>query len=235
MTHRSGSALIVAHGQPSDPDGPEREMAAFAARVARHLPGWQIGSATLAGIGTLDAAVRRLGAPLIFPFFMADGWFIRVNLPRRLAGAGAEGLTVLTPFGVLPETLALAGRVAADACTDTGWAPADTTLILAAHGSGVSRQPAEAATATRDAIAAAHDFSDIRLGFIEEQPYLADTLRNAGVQAVLLPLFVARWGHVMTDIPDAVTVSGFAGRILDPIGLHPDVPGIVARAIAAGA
>ncbi len=109
MTHRSGTALIVAHGQPSDPDGPEAEIAALAARVARFLPGWQVGSATLAGIGTLDAAVRRLGAPLVFPFFMADGWFIRVNLPRRLAAAGAEGLTVLTPFGILPETLDLDG------------------------------------------------------------------------------------------------------------------------------
>lgn len=234
MTHRSGSVLIVAHGQPSDPDGPEAEIADFAARVARFLPGWQVGSATLAGIGTLDAAVRRLGAPLIFPFFMADGWFIRVNLPRRLAGAGAEGLTVLTPFGVLPETLALAGRVAADACTDAGWAPSDITLILAAHGSGVSRQPAEAAAAARDAIAAAHDFRDIRLGFIEEPPHLADVLRDSGPQAVLLALFVARWGHVTGDIPGAVAASGFAGRVLDPVGLHADVPGIVARAIMAG-
>lgn len=233
MTHRSGSVLIVAHGQPSDPDGPEAGIAALAARVARFLPGWQVGSATLAGIGTLDAAVRRLGAPLIFPFFMADGWFIRVNLPRRLAAAGGEGLTILTPFGVLPETVALAGRIAAGGCRDARWAPADTTLILAAHGSGVSRQPAEAAAATRHAIAAAHDFRDIRPGFIEEPPHLADTLRDAGPQAMLLPLFVARWGHVATDIPKAVAASGFAGRVLDPIGLHPDVPGIIARAIAA--
>ena len=210
-------------------------MAAFAARVAGLLPGWQVGSATLAGIGTLDAAVRRLGAPVIFPFFMADGWFIRVNLPRRLAAAGAEGLTALTPFGLLPETLALAAAAAAAACTDAGWAPADTTLILAAHGSGVSRQPAEAAAATRDAIAAAHHFRDIRLGFIEEPPHLADTLRDAGARAVLLPLFVARWGHVTSDIPGAVAASGFAGRVLDPVGLHPAVPAIVARAIGAGA
>ena len=235
MTQRSGTALIVAHGQPSDPDAPEAEIAALAARVARFLPGWQVGSATLAGIGTLDAAVRRLGAPLIFPLFMADGWFTRVNLPRRLAAAGGEGLTILTSFGVLPDTLSLIGEVAAAACRDARWAPADTTLILAAHGSGVSRQPAEAAAAARDAIAAAHDFRDIRLGFIEEPPYLADVLRDAGPMAVLLPLFVARWGHVIGDIPDAVAASGFAGRVLDPIGLHPDVPAIVARAIAARA
>jgi sirohydrochlorin cobaltochelatase len=58
-------------------------------------------------------------------------------------------------------------------------------------------------------------------------------LRDAGDKAICLPLFVARWGHVAGDIPDAVATSGFRGMVLDPIGLHPDVPGIVARAIAA--
>ncbi len=227
------SALIVAHGQPSDPEGPEREMTAIAARIARHLPGWQVGSATLAGIGTLDAQVRALGAPVIFPFFMADGWFIRVNLPRRLAEAGGEGLTVLAPFGVLPETIDLAGRAVAQAAGAEGWAAVDTTVILAAHGSGVSRQPAEAAAVTRDAVAAGAAYREVRVGFIEEPPHLAGVLRDAGRRAVLLPLFVARWGHVIGDIPEAVAAAGFAGRVLDPIGLHPDAPGIVARAILA--
>ena len=36
-------ALIVAHGQPSDPGPAAAELEALAARIAGHLPGWQVG------------------------------------------------------------------------------------------------------------------------------------------------------------------------------------------------
>ena len=60
-------------------------------------------------------------------------------------------------------------------------------------------------------------------------------LGPAAVLLVLLPLFVARWGHVAGDLPDAVTDAGFAGVTLDPLGVHEDVPAIIARAILAHA
>ena len=227
------SALIVAHGQPSEPGPPEAEMAALAARVAGLLPGWQVGAATLAGRRTLEAEVRRLGAPTVFPFFMADGWFIRTMLPKRLAEAGAEGMRILTPFGLLAEVEALAIRLAREGAAERGWAERETVLILAAHGSGASRKPAEAAGAIRDAIVAAVSFREVRLGFIEEAPFLSEVLRDAGERAVLLPLFVARWGHVEGDIPEAVAEAGFRGVVLDPIGTDAAVPAIIAGAIRA--
>ena len=46
-------ALIVAHGQPSDPAPAEMELAAIAAAVAAHLPNWNITSATLAYANSL--------------------------------------------------------------------------------------------------------------------------------------------------------------------------------------
>ena len=114
------SAIIVAHGQPSDPAPAEAEIAALATSVAAHLPGWDIRSATLAAPGALDRAVAGLTAPLIFPFFIADGWFIRTALPDRLAKAGVSDATVLTPFGLLPQVRALAGDVAAEAAQRHG-------------------------------------------------------------------------------------------------------------------
>lgn len=83
----SPSAVIVAHGQPSDPLPPEAEMHALAARVGGHLPGWEIRAATLAAPDALRVALRGLEAPAVFPFFMADGWFIRTLLPRGVAPA----------------------------------------------------------------------------------------------------------------------------------------------------
>ena len=72
------NALIVAHGQPSDPAPAEAALAALAARVQAHLPARSVGSATLAAPGALETALNRL-APggAVYPFFMADGIFVR--------------------------------------------------------------------------------------------------------------------------------------------------------------
>lgn len=227
------SALIVAHGQPSDPGPPEAEIARLAAVVAGHLSGWTIRSATLAEPGALDRAVAGLDAPFVLPFFMADGWFIRTALPDRLARAGASSPRILVPFGLMPETLALCGRTALSAATRRGWGITETTLILAAHGSGRSPYPREAAALTARCIAESHAFAEIRTGFIEETPGIAEVAANAGPQAICLPLFVARWGHVETDLPAALAQARFTGAILDPVGTAPEVPAIIARAIAA--
>lgn len=88
-------ALIVSHGQPSAPAPAEAALAEFAARIAAGLPsGWRVASATLAAPDALEAALARFGAGtgplLIYPMFIADGWFTQVNLPARLRAAGIE-------------------------------------------------------------------------------------------------------------------------------------------------
>ncbi|MGL4278999.1 MAG: sirohydrochlorin chelatase [Albidovulum sp.] len=227
------SAIIVAHGQPSDPGPAEAEIAALAAKVAALLPDWTLRSATLAQPGALDRAVAGLDAPLVFPFFMADGWFIRSALPDRLARADARSPRLMSPFGLLPETLALAAAIASVAAMAQGWTTEETTLVLAAHGSGRSPYPREAADLTAKAIGETRSFAAIRCGFIEESPEIAEVAGGAGSRALCLPLFVARWGHVETDLPAALANAAFTGALLDPIGTAPEVPGIIARALAA--
>lgn len=89
-------ALIVTHGQPSDPGPAEAELAALAAAVGASLPGWHVGHATLAAPGALAAALAAAGPEigstggLVYPLFMAGGWFTQVHLPARLAEAQAQ-------------------------------------------------------------------------------------------------------------------------------------------------
>lgn len=224
--------LIVAHGQPSDPGPPEAEMHALAARVAAYLPGWDVRSATLAEPDALRAALQGADDPLVFPLFMADGWFIRSLLPRRLSEAGAYGPRILAPFGLLPGTGALAVTVLQEALASRGWRAEDTVLVLAAHGSGRSPYPADAARALQSAIAMHLTFAENRLGFIEEAPELVEVAEGAGPRALCLPLFVARWGHVEDDIPAALHSAGFQGVTLPPLGTDPRVPALIARAVA---
>ncbi|MFN6058627.1 MAG: cobalamin biosynthesis protein CbiX, partial [Paracoccaceae bacterium] len=95
-------ALIVAHGQPSDPRPAGAALEALAAKVQALLPGWAVGAATLAEEGAIARAVAGLPGGVVFPMFMTGGWFTKVQIPKRLAEAGAEGWTVLEPFGCDP-------------------------------------------------------------------------------------------------------------------------------------
>lgn len=226
-------ALIIAHGQPSDPSGPEAEIAALAAEVEAALPGWRVRSATLAQPGALEAALADTAMPVVFPFFMADGWFLRRALPDRLVAAGRPDLPVIRPFGLLPATRALAEDILSRALAARGWKAEETRLVCAAHGSGRSPNPAETARALAMAVHRSLGFRDLRCGFVEQSPTLAEVLADCGPRALCLPLFVAAWGHVRDDLPAAVAEAGFEGEVLPPLGTDPAVPRLIAETLAA--
>ncbi len=217
-------ALIVAHGQPSDPLTAARALEALAARVQTLLPDWEVAAATLAEPGALARAVAGRPGGVVFPMFMAGGWFTRVQIPAKLAEAGAgarPGLwTVLEPFGCDPAVHDLCVALAREA--------GGREVILAAHGSFKSPAPSQIAGHVAERIAA-ETGARVRPGFIDQEPQLSTLTGMAGV---CLPFFAAGGGHVSDDIPAALAKAGFQGRILPPVGLDPRVPGIVAAAIA---
>lgn len=227
-TTKPRDALIVAHGAPADPAPQEKVLQALAAATAPHLPaGWRIRGATLAADGALEAALDGLHAPLIYPFFMAEGFFTGTLLPRRLSDAAATDARQIAPFGIDPALPALMARVALEATKD---APANTNLLIAAHGSKVSRTSADSTHAMVAALAPLTGFNRILAGFVEEAPFLADQARELG-QGICLPFFAIEAGHVTGDIPDALEEAGFQGPILPPIGQHPEVPALIAAAL----
>jgi sirohydrochlorin ferrochelatase len=230
-------ALIVAHGAPADPGPQEAVLHALAAATAPHLPdGWRIRGATLAAEGALETALAGMTDPLIYPFFMAEGFFTGTLLPRRLDAAGATTARQTAPFGVDPALPALMARVALAAAASAGTPPAQTNLLVAAHGSKVSRTSADSTHAMVTALGPLTGFARILAGFVEEGPFLADQAAALG-HCICLPFFALEAGHVVGDIPDAMEEAGFHGPILPPIGQHPEVPALIAAALirAAGA
>lgn len=230
MNHRPGSALIVAHGSPADPDPQEQALQALAARVQARMPGWQVRGATLAMPGALEAALATLPAPLIYPFFMAQGWFTGRELPRRLAAAGAGDLCQMAPFGVDPSLPALVARVATAGALAGGLDIAKSTLLLAAHGSKVSRTSADSTLAMAEQMRALTGFARVAVGFVEEAPFLADAARDLG-PAVCLPFFALRAGHVAGDVPEALEQAAFSGPLLPEIGAHDATATLIAAAL----
>lgn len=228
-------ALIVAHGAPADPAPQEVVLQALAAATAPHLPqGWRVRGATLAADGALEAALDGLDAPLIYPFFMAEGFFTGTLLPRRLRDAGAGSVHQVAPFGVDPSLPDLMARVALEAAAEAGLTPAATALLVAAHGSKVSRTSADSTHAMVAQLRPLTGFGRILAGFVEEAPFLADQARELG-HGICLPFFALEAGHVVGDIPEAMEEAGFQGPILPPIGQHREVPALIAAALVRAA
>jgi sirohydrochlorin ferrochelatase len=215
-------ALIVAHGQPSDPRPAGAALERLAAQVQALLPGWTVGATTLAEAGALVRAVKGRSGGVVFPMFMAGGWFTKVQIPAKLAELGAAGWTVLEPFGCDPALHDLCVTLVSEAGADD--------VILAAHGSFKSAVPSDIARHVAGRIGV-ETGARVRVGFIDQEPQLS-SLTGAG--GVCLPFFAAEGGHVGDDIPAALAEAGFRGRILPPVGLDTRVPGIIAAAIARG-
>jgi len=218
-------ALIISHGQPSDPKPAEADLAALAARVADHLPGWRVGSATLAAPGSLAKAIAALGPQgRAYPLFMAGGWFTRTHLPTRLTEAGGPGWIVQEPMGCDP--------VLHDLTVDLARRSGAKSLILAAHGSSRSSVPSDIARHLAHRITT-ETAIPTEAAFIDQSPQLAHCT-NHDPDAACLPYFAASLGHVSDDIPAALVQAGFQGRLLPAVGLAPEIPAIIARAILSG-
>ncbi|MCB1354917.1 MAG: cobalamin biosynthesis protein CbiX [Rhodobacteraceae bacterium] len=235
MAPVTDTALIVAHGQPSAPDGAEKALAALAAQVAERLPGWRVGSATLAAPGALAAALLTFGGrALVYPLFMTNGWFVSTRLPDRLAAAGGAGCEVLPPLGLDPALPRLMSDHAAERAAGVGLDPAATTVLIAAHGSPSDPHPKRVTEGVADALRQDGRFARIVTGYVDEAPRLGDAAVEAQ-DGLCLPFFAARNGHVAVDVPEALESAGYRGLLLDPLGTWPVIPEVIAAALSGAA
>ena len=228
------AALIVAHGQPSDPAPAAAEIAFLAAKVQSLMPDWHVRSATLAEPTALADRVAEAGPHgLVFPLFMAGGWFTRDHLPKQLAAAGGAAWRLLDPFGLDAGVQSLTVTLAREAAIAAGQPPQDLHLLLAAHGSFRSPAPSEVAYAMAARIKTDLDFASVQAAFIDQSPQIADVAATLPPGSIVLPFFAARGGHVIDDLPQALDAAGFTGHLLPPVGLDARVPGLIRRALRA--
>ena len=196
------------------------------------MPGWCVEGATLAGKGSLASALGAVPdpEPLVYPLFMADGWFVSTRLPQLVAETTESRAVFLDPLGTDPGVHALCIDTLRRSAEAFEFDPGETTILLAAHGSPSDPRPGAVARLAAERIAEAGRFRDVRVGFIDEEPALAQAARVDG-PALCLPFFAARGGHVQKDVPDALAEASFPGRILDPVGVLPEIPELIAGAL----
>ncbi len=183
----------------------------------------------MAHSGALDQALDRAGGtPLIYPLFMTDGWFVRSVLPKRLGDVPAH---ILPPLGVDPELVNLVTNALNVEMSRRAWAPCDTHLLVASHGSGRSPKSKEATETFVERLSERIGLAGLRTGYVEEAPFFKEIAQGNPDQTLCLPFFAAYGGHVKEDITEALSEADFKGDLLNPIGTFATIPGLIANSL----
>jgi sirohydrochlorin ferrochelatase len=192
--------LLIGHGAAAFADAGRilhghadalRTRADFAAVGVGLLNGAPSVADTLAVI-----AARRVH---VVPFFMEDGWFVRVAVPAALGDGKGHELILHPPVGVHPELADLACARVLHAC---GPRSSQYSVLLLGHGS--ARAPGRRMAVHRhgERMAKTGQFAQVAAAFLEEPPFIADALRHwRATPVAVLGFFAGEGGHVRHDVP----------------------------------
>lgn len=237
MTERPAppsALLIVAHG---DGGAAPRDdtVRGLAERLARRLD-LPVAWATLKRPETFAAARDALGSAAaraaVYPLFMAEGWFVRVKLPRLLADHGFADAEILPVFGLDPGLVdLLEHRLRSLASMQGGREPRDLRIALIAHGSGSgdggSRRAAEALVGGL----AYRLGTTLHLGFIEEAPVFDEVIAG-GEMEIVVGLFVSAGTHALDDVAATVAKTPSVRHHVATVGDDAGVADMVIAALA---
>jgi sirohydrochlorin cobaltochelatase len=193
--------LIAAHGGRDTGGHSNEAIFALADNVAALLGDVRVGVGFINGSPALDAAIELLAAPniIVYPLFMAEGYFGSMVLNRALAGAGRMrqdgSMTILPPLGLDPALADLVVAEAASAVTLQGMLVDQVTLVLLAHGSRHSRNSASAAAQAATKARAHRLFADVCVSFLDEPPSLERAVSKISGPVAVVGLFSGEGLH----------------------------------------
>jgi sirohydrochlorin ferrochelatase len=199
MSNRFG-VLIAAHGGRDAGGHSNEAIFALADNVAALLGDVPVGVGFIGGNPALDTAIELLAAPdtIVYPLFMAEGYFGSTMLNRLLEGAGRMrqgSLTILPPLGFDPTMADLVVAEAASAVTLQGMPVDQVTLVLLTHGSRRSRNSASAAEQVATRTRAHRLFADVRVSFLDEPPSLEIAVSKISGPVAVVGLFSGEGLH----------------------------------------
>ncbi|HTH18154.1 MAG TPA: CbiX/SirB N-terminal domain-containing protein [Magnetospirillum sp.] len=246
----SAAILLVGHGSARHPDS-ATPIHALAEALRRRGPWSEVAAAFMKQGPHLSEALSLVSADevVIVPVFAGKGYYTDVLIPREM---GLDGpvtrkngriLHLTQPAGCDPRIPGLMARRADAVACSAGLDPTRTSLLLIAHGSGRPGGAGETPKAIATAIAAMDHFAEVRLAFLEQEPFARDwqSLVQDRGEVVVLPLLVAQGTHASQDIPPLFNLSpGQSGpvaigsrtiRLASSLGAEPELVDIVATMV----
>lgn len=235
------AVLVAAHGDRGGQSNPHRNQTvlSLARGVGARLAPLPIAVGLLKGTPSIEDAIEGIDAShldrvIVYPFFMADGYFVRKVLPERLKQAAVRcPVHICAPLGLdrgLPPLIA--AHVTAAART-AGRDTKSSRLLLVGHGSKFGPASANATRQTAKLIAAhAPDaFAAIDVAFLEEAPFLAAALQESPLPTLVSGFFNGDGMHAGEDVPDALAETQSDAMYCGPVGSYAGVQQLMAAAI----
>lgn len=232
------AAVLASHG---DRAGSDRNSSLLAhAQAVRALTGLAtVTAGVLKGEPAIEAALRAAqaagaGVIVVYPLFMAEGYFARTVLAERIRAAGLEAASrVLAPLGLDPGLPLLMLDDALDTARAGGIDPAGARLLVVGHGSKFGPASAEATVRAGEALRAAGRFGTVATAFLEEAPFLADALTGGQGPTVVSGFFYGDGMHAGEDVPGAIREARSDAVYAGSVGGSKRIASLIAAAIRA--
>jgi sirohydrochlorin cobaltochelatase len=232
-SNRQSALLIVAHGSTVNPDSSAPTLA-HAAEIRRRKIFAQVEYAFWKEEPSLRDALflfdsESIREVCVVPNFISEGYFTQTVVPRELDLNGritkrANGQTwkYCEPVGNHPMMTELLLKRAREIAPDA--VPAETSLLIVAHGTDLNENSAVAAKREAEKIRALGRYATVLNVYMEEPPLVADWRKLTKTSnVVVVPFFISDGLHSYEDIPVLLGIK--EGRSLDrPGGLEAAVP-----------
>ena len=213
----TSALLIVGHGSTENPDSSTPyfehadEIRSRGLFAEVHCCFWKEEPSMREAWYQIDSA-----EVYVVPDFISEGYFTQDVIPRelQLSGASTEvrGKTFhyCLPVGVHRSMTDLIVKRAREVAPQVD--PAQTTLIITGHGTGLNQNSTKAIRDQVDLIAATGIYAAVLDAYMEEPPFIADWDQMSPTpHVVVVPFFISDGLHSFQDIPVLLGIESEVG------------------------
>src|SRR5262245_58044114 len=203
--------LIVAHGSTVNPDSSAPTLA-HAAEIRRRKVFAEVECAFWKEEPSLRDALflfdpESIHKVYVVPNFISEGYFTQTVVPRELELNGritkrsnGQIWRYSDPVGNHPLMTELLLKRAGDVAPDA--APAETSLLIVAHGTDLNENSAVAAKREAEKIRGLGKYAAVLNVYMEEPPLVSDWREfTKTANVVVVPFFISDGLHSYEDIP----------------------------------
>jgi sirohydrochlorin cobaltochelatase len=203
--------LIVAHGSTVNPDSSAPTLA-HAAEIRRRKIFAEVECAFWKEEPSLCDALflfdpESIREVYVVPNFISEGYFTQTVVPRELELNGritkrsnGQVWKYCEPIGNHPMMTELLLKRARDVAPDVD--PAETSLLIVAHGTDLNENSAVAAKREAEKIRALGKYAAVLNVYMEEAPLVSDWRKLTETpNVVVVPFFISDGLHSYEDIP----------------------------------